>query len=60
MKRKHRAVIPQFGRNKPSGPVRPRPQDGAPPQPSTKPVTRAPIPNVKPRSTSAKSGRRGQ
>ena len=59
MKRKHRAVIPDFSRKKPSAPDRPRPQDGAPP-PNVKAATRHPVPNIKPQSTSAKSGRRGQ
>jgi len=59
MKRKHRPVIPQFGRNKPPAPDRPRPQDGAPP-PNVKAATRHPVPNIKPQATSAKSGRRGQ
>lgn len=59
MKRKHRTVIPDFSRKKPSGPTQPRPQDGTPP-PNVKAATRHPVPNIKPQSTSAKSGRRGQ
>jgi hypothetical protein len=59
MKRKHRAVIPDFSRKKPSAPGRPRPEDGAPP-PNVKAATRHPVPNIKPQATSAKSGRRGQ
>jgi hypothetical protein len=57
MKRKHRPVIPNFGRSPAAKPDRPRPDGDA--QPVVKPIAPARIPVVKPHSTSMKSGRRG-
>jgi hypothetical protein len=59
MKRKHRPVIPKFGRSPAAKPDRPRPDgDGINPSP-VKPVVPARVPTIKPHSTSMKSGRRG-
>lgn len=57
MKRKHRPVIPKFGRDPAPKSERPRP-DGEAPSP-VKPVVSARVPTIKPHSTSMKSGRRG-
>ncbi|HJU65929.1 MAG TPA: hypothetical protein VJ596_09640 [Gemmatimonadaceae bacterium] len=51
MKKKHRAHVPDFSR-------KPLPQ--APAADNVKVPPRPPTPTVKPRATSAKSGRRGQ
>jgi hypothetical protein len=58
MKRKHRPVIPKFGRSPAAKPDRPRP-DGDQSQSPVKPVAAARVPIIKPHSTSMKSGRRG-
>lgn len=58
MKRKHRPVIPKFGRTPTAKPERARP-DGDAPQSTVKPVVPARVPTIKPHSTSMKSGRRG-
>ena len=58
MKRKHRPVIPKFGRAPTAKPDRPRP-DGDVQSPPVKPVVPARVQVVKPHSTSMKSGRRG-
>jgi hypothetical protein len=59
MKRKHRPVIPKFGRSPAAKPERPRPDGDAQSQSPVKPVAAARVPIVKPHSTSMKSGRRG-
>jgi hypothetical protein len=59
MKRKHRPVIPKFGRSPAAKPDRPRPDGDALSQSVVKPVAPARVPIVKPHSTSMKSGRRG-
>ncbi|HJR63548.1 MAG TPA: hypothetical protein VJ803_07575 [Gemmatimonadaceae bacterium] len=51
MKKKHRAQIPDFSR---------KPVTQLPAQDKLKAQPKAPVPTVKPRATSAKSGRRGQ
>ncbi|HJU69304.1 MAG TPA: hypothetical protein VJ650_13770 [Gemmatimonadaceae bacterium] len=57
MKRKHRPVIPKFGRDPAPKSMRPRPDGEVPPP--VKPIAPARVPTVKPHSTSMKSGRRG-
>jgi hypothetical protein len=59
MKRKHRPVIPKFGRSPAAKPERARPEGDALSQPAVKPVRPPPIPTIKPHATSMKSGRRG-
>ena len=58
MKRRHRPVIPKFGREPAPKSERPRP-DGEAAPPPVKPVVPARVPVIKPHSTSMKSGRRG-
>src|SRR5688572_33004748 len=59
MKRKHRPVIPKFGRSPTAKPGRARPDgEGAPPA-AVKPVVPARVEVVKPHSTSMNSGPRG-
>jgi hypothetical protein len=59
MKRKHRPVIPKFGRTPTAKPERTRPDEDAQSQSAVKPIVPARVPTVKPHSTSMKSGRRG-
>ena len=59
MKRKHRPVIPNFGRAPKAKPERLRPDGDAQAQSAVKPVVPARVPTIKPHSTSMKSGRRG-
>lgn len=59
MKRKHRPVIPKFGRSPSAKPERVRPDGEVPPPAAVKPVVPARVQVVKPHSTSMKSGRRG-
>jgi hypothetical protein len=59
MKRKHRPVIPKFGRTPTAKPERPRPDDDAQSPSTVKPIAPTRIPTIKPHSTSIKSGRRG-
>jgi hypothetical protein len=59
MKRKHRPVIPKFGRSPAAKPERAKPDADAQPPSNVKPIAPARIPIVKPHSTSMKSGRRG-
>jgi hypothetical protein len=58
MKRKHRPVIPKFGRTPAAKSDRARP-DGDVQSPPVKPVVPARVQVIKPHSTSMKSGRRG-
>lgn len=58
MKRKHRPVIPKFGRSPAPKPGRARPE-GDVQAPPVKPVVPARVQVIKPHSTSMKSGRRG-
>jgi hypothetical protein len=59
MKRKHRPVIPKFGRTPAAKPERARPDGEVPPPSAVKPVVPARVQIIKPHSTSMKSGRRG-
>jgi hypothetical protein len=59
MKRKHRPVIPKFGRSPAAKPDRPRPDGDAQSQSTVKPMAPARVQTIKPHSTSMKSGRRG-
>jgi hypothetical protein len=59
MKRKHRPVIPKFGRDPAPKSVRPRPDGELPSQPPVKPAAPGRVQVIKPHSTSMKSGRRG-
>ena len=59
MKRKHRPVIPKFGRSPAAKPERARPDGDVQIQSVVKPVVPARVPTIKPHSTSMKSGRRG-
>ena len=59
MKRKHRPVIPKFGRAPAAKPERVRPDGEAQNHGQVKPVAPARVQVIKPHSTSMKSGRRG-
>ncbi|HEY7406959.1 MAG TPA: hypothetical protein VH638_01700 [Gemmatimonadaceae bacterium] len=59
MKRKHRPVIPKFGRGPAGKPERARPDGEVQSQSPVKPAVQPRVPTIKPHSTSMKSGRRG-
>ena len=54
--KKHRTRVPDFSHKRPTRPE----VDAGKPQPHTPAPAQRPAPQVKPHSTSAKSGRRGQ
>lgn len=59
MKKKHRPVIPRFGRDKPPKGMPQRP-DAESSHGHPKPAAPVRTANMKPQATSMKSGRRGQ